>query len=106
MNAHGRASLSSESSGAPICATSHRRVSTPRVRSWQLPTGGTMPLSALLKNRDAPCASAGAGNAPDGEERRMAEFGITYNGRHFEYDTYRYDQLADAVNYARLQRSK
>jgi hypothetical protein len=65
-----------------------------------------MPLSALLKNRDAPCASAGAVNAPDERERLMAEFGITYNGRHYEYDTYRYDQLADAVNYARLQRSK
>ena len=65
-----------------------------------------MPLSALLKNRDAPCASANAVNAPDERERLMAEFGITYNGRHYEYNAYRYDHLTDAVNYARLQRSK
>jgi len=36
----------------------------------------------------------------------MADLGIRYNGRHYQYDTYRYDYLADAVNYARLQRAK
>ena len=35
----------------------------------------------------------------------MAEFSIAYNGRHYQYDRYRYDYLADAVSYARLQRS-
>jgi hypothetical protein len=39
-------------------------------------------------------------------DQLMAELGIRYNGRHYEYDIYRYDRLADAVNYARLQRSK
>ncbi|AKJ28609.1 hypothetical protein AAW51_1918 [Caldimonas brevitalea] len=34
----------------------------------------------------------------------MAEFSIVYNGRHYQYDRYRYDHLADAVNYARLRR--
>jgi hypothetical protein len=35
--------------------------------------------------------------------RLMAEFSISYNGRHYRYDRYRYDQLEDAVDYARLQ---
>ncbi|HEU0203509.1 MAG TPA: hypothetical protein VFR86_24120 [Burkholderiaceae bacterium] len=66
-----------------------------------------MSLSTLLNsNRPFASASAGAANAPDERERLMAEFGITYNGRHYEYDIYRYDHLADAVNYARLQRAK
>jgi hypothetical protein len=36
----------------------------------------------------------------------MAEFSIAYNGRHYEYDIYRYDRHADAVKHARLQCSK
>jgi hypothetical protein len=43
---------------------------------------------------------------PAGErERLMAEFSITYNGRHYQYDRYHYDGFADAVAYARLQPS-
>ena len=45
-------------------------------------------------------------NDPSEREQQMADFSIAYNGRHYEYDIYRYDHLADAVNYARLQRSK
>ena len=37
-------------------------------------------------------------------ERLMAEFSITFNGRSYLYGPYRYDHLADAVNYARLRR--
>jgi hypothetical protein len=37
-------------------------------------------------------------------ERLMARFSIAFNGRHYLYGPYRYDHLADAVNYARLQR--
>jgi hypothetical protein len=48
-----------------------------------------------------------AGVVDAGErERLMAEFSIAFNGRHYAYDIYRYDHLADAVAYARLQRSK
>jgi len=36
----------------------------------------------------------------------MAELSIAYDGRHYQYDRYRYDRLADAVSYARLQRSR
>ena len=43
--------------------------------------------------------------APDHRQRLMAEYSITYNGRHYRYDRYRYDQLEDAVDYARLQSS-
>lgn len=71
-----------------------------------------MPISALLKkntdatkNTDALDGSASASRAPDDRRRLMAEFDIAYNGRHYEYDAYRYDHLTDAVNYARLQRS-
>ena len=45
-------------------------------------------------------------NEPGERERLMADLAITYNGRHYEYDVYRYDHLTDAVNYATLQRSK
>ena len=65
-----------------------------------------MPISALLKkNTDAPCGSASAIDGADARRRLMAEFDIAYNGRHYEYNAYRYDHLTDAVNYARLQRS-
>jgi hypothetical protein len=42
---------------------------------------------------------------PAERERLMAEFSITYNGRHYQYARYRYDLLADALDYAKLQRS-
>jgi hypothetical protein len=38
-------------------------------------------------------------------DRLMAEFSIAFDGRHYLYGPYRYDHLADAVNYARLQRA-
>lgn len=49
-----------------------------------------------------------AENAPPRTERErlMAQYAITYNGRQYQYDRYRYDGLADAVDYARLQRSR
>ena len=39
-------------------------------------------------------------------ERQMAEFGIGYDGRQYGYNGYRYGQLADAVAYASLMRSR
>lgn len=30
----------------------------------------------------------------------MAELGITYDGRYYRYEDYRYDQFVDAINYA------
>jgi hypothetical protein len=50
---------------------------------------------------------AAAEPARDDAERArlMAEFGIAYNGRHYEYDRYRYDRLDDAVAYATLRRA-
>jgi hypothetical protein len=42
---------------------------------------------------------------PSAEQRRqMAELGVSFDGRHFRYAEYRYDHLADALNYAKLQR--
>lgn len=34
----------------------------------------------------------------------MAELGITFDGRSYRYEDYRYDRLADAINYAQLMR--
>ena len=44
-------------------------------------------------------------SAPAVREAVMAEFSISYNGRHYQYERYRYDLLADAVDYAKAQRS-
>ncbi|HYL88063.1 MAG TPA: hypothetical protein VEU32_04775 [Burkholderiales bacterium] len=37
-------------------------------------------------------------------EKLMAEYGIVFNGRHYQRDRHRYHRLADAVSFARLQR--
>ena len=54
--------------------------------------------------------TAGAAEAPadssDLRGREMAELCITFNGRHYGYRGYRYERFADAVNYARLDRSR
>jgi hypothetical protein len=36
----------------------------------------------------------------------MSEFSISYDGRHYHFDHFRYDSLGDALAYARLQRSR
>jgi hypothetical protein len=46
-----------------------------------------------------------AADAAGERERLMAELSISYNGRQYQYDRYRYDLLADAVDYAKLQGS-
>jgi len=38
--------------------------------------------------------------------RLMAHYFISFNGRHYQFSRFRYDRLADAVNYARLQRAR
>jgi hypothetical protein len=60
-----------------------------------------------LRNRarveeTAPAPAVSTQPAGDGQ-RLMAGFSISYNGRHYRYDRYRYDLLEDAVDYARLQ---
>jgi hypothetical protein len=41
----------------------------------------------------------------DCDTRTMAELSIRHNGRNYEYRSYRYDRLADAVSYAKLDRA-
>lgn len=41
-----------------------------------------------------------------GRARLMAHYFISFNGRHYQFSRFRYDRLADAVNYARLQRAR
>jgi|GEM_PF-1819743 len=36
------------------------------------------------------------------EKQRMATYGITYDGKHYQYAGYRYGRLDDAVNYAKI----
>jgi hypothetical protein len=64
-------------------------------------------LRTSVKNTDRVPVStpAVAPDAPGERERLMAEFSIAYNGRHYHYDRYRYDDLADAVRYAKLRPS-
>jgi hypothetical protein len=38
------------------------------------------------------------------EQRRMAELGITFDGKYYRYGDYRYDHFTDAINYAQLKR--
>lgn len=42
---------------------------------------------------------------PD-EQRLAAELGIGFDGRYYRYRDYRYDRLADAIGYARLERAR
>jgi hypothetical protein len=58
-------------------------------------------LRTSARNEEVPIS--GLPDIPDERERLMAEFAITYNGRQYQYDRYRYDRLDDAVNYARLR---
>ena len=51
---------------------------------------------------DAPAAGV---DEPVDREGLMSKYSITYNGRQYQYDRYRYDHLDDAVNYARLRRA-
>ena len=51
-----------------------------------------------------PTEPSAATPAAPGHE--MAELCITFNGRKYDYRGYRYDRFADAVNYARLDRSR
>jgi len=55
---------------------------------------------------DEPLAAEAAPDAPGERARLMAQLSIAHDGRHYRYDRYRYDHLADALDYARLQRSE
>ena len=57
--------------------------------------------SAAEERRKAPAAASGD-LSPTAEEL-MAKLGIVFDGRSFHYGAYRYDRLAAAVNYARLE---
>ena len=64
--------------------------------------------SAKTSRREAPAAEAGGPAAHDAaaeRERLMAELAITFDGTQYQYSSYRYDRLDDAVNYARKQRA-
>jgi hypothetical protein len=37
------------------------------------------------------------------QRRKVAQFGIGFDGRHYQYRDYHYDRLSDALNYAELE---
>ena len=46
-------------------------------------------------------------NAPKADQRAaMAELHIRYDGRDYQFRNYRYQQLADAIHYAKLIRDR
>ena len=54
---------------------------------------------------DARFSDADSADPADDRARLMARFSITFDGRQYQYDRYRYDRLEDAVSYARLRRA-
>lgn len=40
----------------------------------------------------------------DEEQRLMVELSITFDGKWYRYDDYRYDHFVDAINYVQLKR--
>lgn len=58
------------------------------------------PSAAII----APAEPAAA--SPDRRGLELAQFSITFHGRQYGYRGYRYDRFADAVSYARLDRSR
>jgi hypothetical protein len=59
-----------------------------------------------IAERIANNAGRDMADLPEHRERLMLAFEITFDGRQYVYGPYRYDRLADAVNYARLQLSR
>jgi hypothetical protein len=62
-------------------------------------------LIAALPPEPAPSVAKVPAESPAERERLMAEFAISFNGRHYQYGRHRYGLLANAVNYAQRQRS-
>lgn len=63
-------------------------------------------VCALLRSEPRASAAAVVADAAGERARLMAELFIAYDGRQYQYGSYRYDRLEDAVNYARLQGSE
>lgn len=59
-------------------------------------------------DREAADAFTSEGGRPAGaaDERTLAELGITFDGRDYRYESYRYERLADALAYASLVRAR
>jgi hypothetical protein len=62
----------------------------------------SLQLERLESARHSPAAPSVAISASS----ELAELCITFNGREYGYRGYRYDRFTDAVNYARLDRSR
>lgn len=64
----------------------------------------TARAAAAHERGAAPAAAPGEPSRTSGE--LMAKLHIDFNGRSYHYRSYRYDRLADAANYAELDRSR
>ena len=63
-------------------------------------------LQSTPRGTAALAAAEPPGDSSDERARQMAELCISFNGRDYVYRGYRYERLGDAVNYARLERSR
>lgn len=50
--------------------------------------------------------SSESGATDAGEKLPALELGIGFDGRYYRYRDYRYDHLSDAINHAKLERSR
>ncbi|TAK84763.1 MAG: hypothetical protein EPO20_13035 [Betaproteobacteria bacterium] len=60
-------------------------------------------VCALLRSEPRASPPVGVADAAGERARLMAELFIAYDGRQYQYGSYRYDHLEDAIGYARLQ---
>jgi hypothetical protein len=63
-------------------------------------------LEELERTARPSVSTASPAASPDKQARDAAAFGITYNGRSYGYGGYHYDRFAQAVHYARLDRTR
>ena len=59
---------------------------------------------SVVSHSSAPLASQQAVAAPPGDDAsEMARYGITFDGKKYQFQTFRYDRLSDAISYAKRQ---
>lgn len=60
---------------------------------------------AKAQSQEAPI-NATSPEAQPSDSQLMEEYGVTFDGERYSYESYRYEKLADAVNYAKSQAAR
>ena len=68
--------------------------------------GGSVPSTGAGNEIISPPIDNETQPATQSDPELMAEYGISFDGERYHFENYRYAKLADAVNYAKLQRSR